>query len=186
MKILALSASPHPQGNSAHLVEELLAAAREAGAETERLDLNPLTIRGCQGDYACKRQGRCGVQDDMQGIYDKIDGADAVVFASPVYVLTVNAQLKTVLDRLFAYLNFDLTTRIQPPKRSAFIVTQGQADASLFRPYLDAVPKALELAGFGTPQVLVGAGLGAADAASKRPDLRDRAREIGRRLALNE
>lgn len=183
MKILALSASPHLHGNSAHLVDELLAGAREAGAQTERLDLNPMHIRGCQGDYACKKTGRCGLKDDMQAIYDKIDGADAVVFASPVYVFTVNAQLKTVMDRLFAYLNPDLSTRIQPPKRSAVILTQGQADAELFMPYLNAVPKALELAGFGQPHVLLGAGLGAPDAAAQRADLQARAREIGKRLA---
>jgi multimeric flavodoxin WrbA len=132
---------------------------------------------------ACKKHGRCGQRDDMQAIYEKIDAADAVVFASPVYVFTVNAQLKTVLDRLFAYLNMDLSTRIQPAKRSALIVTQGQPDEQLFMPYLAAVPKALELAGFGKTHVLVGAGLGAPEAASQRPDLRQRAREIGKRLA---
>ncbi len=183
MKILALSASPRPHGNSAQLVDELLASAREAGAQTERLDLNPLHIRGCQGDMACKRHGRCGVKDDMQAIYDKIDAADAVVFASPVYMFTVNAQLKTVLDRLFHYMNADLTSRITPPKRSALIVTQGQTDAQLFMPYLEAVPRALGFMGFGQTEVLVGTGLGAPDATAQRPDLRERAREIGRRLA---
>ena len=183
MKILALSASPRLHGNSAHLVDQLLTAAREAGAQTERLDLNPMQIRGCQGDFACKKHGRCGVRDDMQAIYDKIDQADAVVFSSPVYMLSVNAQLKTVLDRLFHYLNVDLTSRIQPPKRSALILTQGQADGDLFMPYLEAVPKALALLGFGQTHLLLGAGLGAPDAVVQRPELLARAREIGKQLA---
>ncbi len=183
MKILALSASPHLHGNSAHLVDQLLAGAREAGAQTERLDLNTLHIRGCQGDFACKKHGRCGLKDDMQAIYDKIDEADAVVFASPVFMLTVNAQLKTVIDRLFHYMNMDLTSRIVPAKRSALIVTQGQPDAGLFMPYLEALPKALGMLGFGETHLLVGAGLRDPDAAAQRSDLQVRAREIGRQLA---
>lgn len=183
MKILALSASPNPKGNSAHLVDQLLAGAQEAGAETERLDLNAMQIRGCQGDYACKKTGRCGVRDDMQALYDRIDEADAVVFASPVYMLTVNAHLKAVLERLYQYMNMDLSTRIHPAKRSALIVTQGQGDANLFLAHLDAVPKSLKMLGFGDTEVLVGNGLLGPDAAAKRPDLQIRAREIGKRLA---
>ena len=183
MKILALSASPHLNGNSARLVDEVLAGARETGAEGERIDLNTLQIRGCQGDYACKKHGRCGVKDDMQVLYDKIDAADAVVFASPVYGFTVSAQLKTVLDRMFSYLNMDLTTRISPAKRSALILAQGQADSQAFMPFLEAVPRSLGMLGFGKTEVLVGAGLYAVTDAAQQPELLSRARDLGRRLA---
>ena len=183
MKILALSASPHLSGNSAHLVDQLLAAASEAGAQTERVDVNTLQIRGCQGDFACKKTGRCIQQDDMQALYDKIDRADAVVFASPVYMGDVNAQLKTVQDRLFQYLNMDLSSRIQPPKRSVFIATQANPDGRLFLGQLEAFPKVLGVLGFGEPQVLLGTGLGAPDAAAQRSDLVAQARELGRKLA---
>lgn len=183
MKILALSASPNPNGNSAHLVDQLLAAAREAGAQTERIDVNALRVRGCQADYSCKKTGRCFQQDDMQAVYDKIDQADAVVFASPVYMGDVNGQMKTVLDRLFQYLNMDLTSRIQPAKRSVFLATQANPDGRLFLNQLEAFPKVLGVLGFGEPVVLVGQGLGGPDASAQRPDLADRAREIGRQLA---
>jgi len=183
MKILALSASPHVHGNSAHLVDELLAGAREAGAETERLDLNALSIRGCQGDFACKRTGRCFQQDDMQAVYDKIDGADAVVFASPVYMGDVNGQLKTALDRLFPYIDMNLVSRIDPPKRSVFIATQAQPDGKVFLDQLAALPKVLKALGFGETEVFLGTGLGGPDAAAKRPDLEAGARDLGRKLA---
>jgi|GEM_PF-2959438 multimeric flavodoxin WrbA len=54
MKLLALSASPHAQGNSAFLLDECLRGARELGAQTERMDVSLMQIRGCQADYACK------------------------------------------------------------------------------------------------------------------------------------
>lgn len=183
MKILALSASPHAQGNSAFLLDAFLQGAQEMGAQTERMDVSQMRIRDCQADYACKSTGRCAAQDDMQAVYAGIEAADAVVFASPVYMGTVNAQLKAVLDRLYCYLNTDHTSRIVPPKRSALIVTQGQPDAEMFRQRLEAVPVALKLLGFGETEVVVGNGLRSPDGASQRPDLAARAREAGRRLA---
>ena len=183
MKILALSASPHANGNSAHLIDELLAGAREAGADTERLDVNLMEIRGCQGDFICKKAGRCALKDDMQIVYDKIDRADAVVFASPVYMGDVNAQLKTVLDRLFPYVDMNLASRIVPPKRSVLIATQAQPDGKVFLDQLAAFPKVLKALGFGEAEIFLGTGLGGPDAAAKRPDLEAGARELGRKLA---
>ena len=183
MKILALSASPHANGNSARLVDELLSGAREAGAQTERLDLNRLHIRGCQGDYACKSQGRCVMRDDMQGIYDRIDQADAVVFASPIYMWSVNAQLKTVLDRLFSYLNPDLTSRLPRGKRAALLVTQGQPDAGKFLASLEVSTGAMQLLGFEGAELLVAEGMRGLEDAAARPDLIQKARNLGRRLA---
>ena len=183
MKILALSASPHPHGNSRFLVDQLLQAAQESGAETERLDINSMSIRGCQGDYACKSKGRCVVRDEMQGIYDRIDQADAVVFASPIYMWSVNAQLKTVLDRLFSYLNPDLTSRLPRGKRAALLVTQGQPDAGQFLGSLNLTTGAMKLLGFEGAELLVAEGVGGLEDAAARPDLISRARGLGQRLA---
>jgi multimeric flavodoxin WrbA len=186
MKVLALSASPHPNGNSSFLVDRLLEGAREAGAETERVDLNLLSFRGCQGDYACKATGRCGLQDDMQGIYDKLDQADAVVFASPVYMWGINAQLKTLMDRLYAYLKPDHTSAVKPGMRSALVVAQNQPSVEKFQASLENTATCLAFLGFGQTEVLVGAGLGPLDAASRRPDLIAKAKDLGRRLAARE
>lgn len=184
MKVLALSASPRTRGNTTFLLDQILDAARESGAETELVQLNSLEIQGCQADYACKAKGRCALQDDMQGLYDKLDWADAVVFGSPVYLWNVNGQMKTVMDRLFAYLNPDLSSRVQPGKRSALVVCQGQADAGLFRAGLEASRDVLSHLGFGPTELLVGNGLRDLDAAAQRPDLVEQARALGRRLVV--
>lgn len=182
MKVLALSASPRIQGNSAFLVDQVLEGAREVGAETERVDLNLLSFRGCQGDFACKSTGRCAQQDDMQGVYDKLDQADAVVFASPVYMGGINAQLKTAIDRLFSYLKLDMTNSVKPGMRSALVVSQNQPGADVFQSSLDNTAASLGFLGFGRAEVLVGGGLGLEGAARQRPDLVSKARDLGRRL----
>jgi multimeric flavodoxin WrbA len=184
MKILALNASPHLHGNTRFLLDQVLEAAQAAGAETELLQVNPLKIRGCQGDYGCKASGRCVMQDDMQGVYDRIDQADAVVFGSPIYMWSINAQLKTVLDRLFCYFNPDLTSRLPRGKRSALLVAQNQPDGEKFRGGLDLTTGALELMGFEAVELLVAQGVGGMEDAAARPDLIHAARSLGERLAM--
>jgi multimeric flavodoxin WrbA len=184
MKILALNTSPHAHGNTRFLLDQLLEAAQAAGAETELLQINPLKIRGCQGDYGCKTRGRCVMQDDMQGVYDRIDQADVVVFGSPVYMWNVSAQLKTVLDRLFCYLNLDHTSRLAPGKRSVVLVAQNQPDGDRFKGSLDPIVGVLQLLGFAEAELLVAPGVGGLEAAAARPDLVQAARSLGERLAV--
>lgn len=183
MKILAICSSPRSKSNSTQLAEDALEAARAAGAETEVVDVGRLELRGCLGDLVCKKRGRCGIKDNMQPIYAKVEEADGVLLASPIYGFTVNAQMKTVLDRFYAFLNPDMSPRLAPGKRTALIVTQGDAREDEFLPYLGSVTRTLEFGGFGAPEILVGASLGGPGEVLQRPELRERARQLGQRLA---
>jgi len=87
--------------NSEILLDRTLAAAREAGAETELLKLLDASVAPCDGCYACSKSGICHIKDDMQEWLVKIDQADAVVFSTPVYFWTVPGQTKVVMDRLY-------------------------------------------------------------------------------------
>ena len=48
---------------------------------------------------ACHRLLYCPIQDDANDLIKKIQEADAVVFASPIYYYDICGQLKTFLDR---------------------------------------------------------------------------------------
>ncbi|MFH1135500.1 MAG: flavodoxin family protein [Pseudomonadota bacterium] len=104
-KILALLGSPRKKGNSALLAHKILEGAKDAGAEIEAVYLNSLKIAPCQACNACRKPEAkgCAVNDDMQSLYPKIKEADVLVFASPIYWFTVSAQLKLVMDRLYAF-----------------------------------------------------------------------------------
>lgn len=182
MKVLAISASPRTHGNTAYLLDNALAGAAENSASIEKIEISKMQIRGCQGDLACKKTGRCGVRDEMHTIYEKIDEADLVLFASPVYMSTVNSQLKAVQDRLFRYMKSDYTSSMKAGKRAALLVTQANSDEASFLPYLEAVPFALRGVGFAEAEIFVGGGLWNKDDAAKRLDLQERAFEFGKRL----
>jgi multimeric flavodoxin WrbA len=103
-RILILMGSPRKEGNSAALSERLAFGATKAGAHVETLYLHGMDISPCTGCDGCQGEEATGciIADAMQGIYGKLKTADAIVFASPVYWFSVSAQLKIVIDRMYA------------------------------------------------------------------------------------
>lgn len=103
-KILILSGSPRLKGNSSILCDEFARGAREAGHEVEKINVVQKKVSGCLGCNACmKNDGICVQKDDMAEIREKMIAADVIVLASPIYYYSICAQLKTVLDRCYAF-----------------------------------------------------------------------------------
>lgn len=100
MKIVAICGSPRGKRSQTRmLTERLLGAAESDGAATELLDLSRSRVEFCRACETCHQRAGCAVRDDVPAILQKMLEADAVVFASPVYLSQVTAQLKAVLDR---------------------------------------------------------------------------------------
>lgn len=158
-KVIALMGSPRKNGNTDTLVKEVLRGAAEAGAETRLVHVAELNMKGCQGCYSCKQRERAGqgciLEDDMTPLYREIEEADVVVFGSPVYMSTMSAQLKLVLDRLFPYIIIDGKGPLPKGKRCALIFTQNQIDPRLFAGHFDMTALLLQFMGFEAPEVLV-------------------------------
>jgi multimeric flavodoxin WrbA len=104
MKILGIVGSPRKGGNTEILVEEALAATREAGAQTEIILLADKNIAGCDGCDSCVETHVCKIKDDMQSIYPQLEAADAIIFGSPVYFGGVTSQAKALIDRTYVFL----------------------------------------------------------------------------------
>jgi multimeric flavodoxin WrbA len=104
MKILGIVGSPRKGGNTEIMMEAALAAAREAGAETDIFLLYDKDIKGCDACGSCFQTGKCHIKDDMQSLYPKMEAADAILFGTPVYFHNYTAQAKAVIDRTFCYL----------------------------------------------------------------------------------
>ena len=98
MNILILSGSPRKGGNT-----ELLAEAFANGASAHHhviVSVRNYQVNPCLGCNACfKTNGICAQKDDMDIIYEKMNQADMLVIASPVYFYGISAQLKAVIDR---------------------------------------------------------------------------------------
>lgn len=99
VKVLGISTSPRLKGNSDLLLREALAGAESAGSQTEYVRVCDLKIALCIECNSCYKTGRCRIEDDYHLLLEKILNTDHLIFATPVYFMTVCAQAKIFIDR---------------------------------------------------------------------------------------
>ncbi len=99
MKVLGISSSPREESNSDLLLRQVLAGASSVGAEAEYLRLCKLNMAPCTECGNCYATGECPIQDDFQMVLAKMLQADRLVFATPIFFMSVCAQAKILIDR---------------------------------------------------------------------------------------
>jgi len=98
-KVLVLSASPRRGGNSDLLCDQFMLGAKEAGNQAEKIFLGDKKIGYCTGCGSCFTSHKCVQKDDMAEVLEKMTTADVIVMATPVYFYSMDAQMKTMIDR---------------------------------------------------------------------------------------
>lgn len=134
MYVVALNGSPRKNSTTATLLGKALEGAASEGAETELIHLNQLSMKGCQGCFACKKRGgksygKCVQKDDMTPLYGKMEGAGAFFLGSPLYFGTITAPAKVFVERLYPYLNYgDYSSNFPRKIKTGLIYTMGADD----------------------------------------------------------
>jgi multimeric flavodoxin WrbA len=98
-RVLIISASPREGGNSDTLCDQFAKGAKSSGHDVEKIMLKDKRIAYCTGCRVCLSKHVCSQKDDMGDILEKMIQSDVIVLASPVYFYSINAQLKTFIDR---------------------------------------------------------------------------------------
>ena len=98
-KVLVIAASPRKNGNSDLLCAEFIKGAKEAGHQVEEIFLREKKISYCTGCGVCNTTHKCVLKDDMAELIPKMVESDVIVLATPIYFYTMDAQLKTFIDR---------------------------------------------------------------------------------------
>lgn len=99
-KVVVISISLRAESNSAMLAEAFARGAEAAGHAVEIISLAGKEIAFCRGCLACQKSGACVIKDDALAIADKVEQADVVAYATPIYYYEMSGQLKTLLDRM--------------------------------------------------------------------------------------
>ena len=97
--VLIVSSSLRGGSNSEILAHEAEKGAIDAGNNVEFLSLKGKEIKFCIGCLACQKTGKCVQKDDMAEMIAKVQNADVLIFATPIYYYEMSGQLKTFLDR---------------------------------------------------------------------------------------
>lgn len=103
MKVLILNGSPR-KGNTLSALEAIAEGIKDnLEADIEFYNVSKYKIEGCLAcDYCKTNNGKCVNQNDAgQFFADKIEGADVIIFGSPVYWWGISAQLKSLIDRIY-------------------------------------------------------------------------------------
>ena len=112
IRLLGISGSPKPAGNTFQSLNETLNYAREnLGVETEIVNLAQMNFSECNGCYRCVTEenvekGCPTFDDDMTPVYPKVASADGFLFATPTYFGSVTGLMKIFLDRLVPFYEY--------------------------------------------------------------------------------
>ena len=130
-KILILNGSSRRNGYTSALVDAFAEGARSNGNEVKEHFIHGMKVNYCLGCDMCMKTQKGCVQktDDMNIIYEDMTWADVIVFASPEYWGTFTAELKTVVDRMFGWLNLDTNRGVR--KVIALLMTARGNDYSM-------------------------------------------------------
>jgi multimeric flavodoxin WrbA len=123
MKIVAVIGTYRKGGVTDSAVGAVLKGAESAGAQTEKIHLIDKHIEFCNNCRACCQQpgdkrSRCVYDDDMNGILDTMEQADAIVFACPINAGTVTAVTKRFIERLMVYYYWPWGKVCAPKRRN--------------------------------------------------------------------
>ncbi len=177
-KVLIISTSLRGGSNSDILAKECERGAADAGLDVEYISLKGKKIDYCIGCLSCQERGACVLKDDVPEIMEKVKGAEAIVFATPIYYYEMCGQMKTLLDRLNPLYSSDYRFR-----NIYMIATAAEAEDYTFEKayngllgWVDCFEKA-ELSG-----LVAGGGINEPNEAKKHDEVMRQTYELGRSL----
>lgn len=112
MKVLMINGSPRINGATAKALKEMEKIFEEQKVEVEIVNVGTMSVRGCIACGSCYKTGKCAIDDIVNELAPKLEAADGLVVASPVYYASANATIIAVLDRLFYSTRFSKTMKV--------------------------------------------------------------------------
>jgi len=109
-KVLILDGSTRNMGNTSIMIQHFIEGASQNTDQTGHILAKDLDIKYCNGCLRCNLIKRCSIRnDDWEDISQKINEADVLVFASPIYFHYVTAPLKNIIDRFRSFVHVQIT-----------------------------------------------------------------------------
>ena len=107
-KILGISGSPVKKGNVENFIQKMLDGVNDEEFSSEIINLSQADIKECTHCNFClskQKPGKyCSLKDDAQAIFEKVEQADIIILASPVYFMRTSAKMAALIDRLRVFI----------------------------------------------------------------------------------
>jgi multimeric flavodoxin WrbA len=187
MEVLGINGSPRIGGNTDILLDKVLDGCRDRGARAEKVILNTIKFSPCQECANVRDDGSCLIEDDMQLLYRKIEEADVIILASPIFFGSLSAQAKMMIDRFQCswrakyILKKDIFTR---KRKGAFISVEASDRKDFFDNAKSIVKNLFAVINVDYAQELFCSSVDDKGAILKRPDILKKASELGQRIVI--
>ena len=100
MKTLVIMGAARKNGHTRQMVDLFL---EHLDGEKEIVDAYRTEVQPCMDCRFCWKKKECVIKDGMQDIYQKLEEADNIVLASPMYFHSITGRMKTLIDRFQVY-----------------------------------------------------------------------------------
>lgn len=160
MNVVAISCSPRVGGNCDKLIDTILSGMeKNNNVVFDKFKLSTMNINGCKACYSCKSGEGCIQKDDMQILYKRLNEADLIIFASPIYMGHITGIGKNFIDRMFALMKEDFEVTLPSGKKAIIVLTQGHNIESAYRRVADDLINFFNSYGIETVSQIIAAGL---------------------------
>jgi multimeric flavodoxin WrbA len=177
MRIISLLGSPHGlKGNTGRLLRYVIDGAESEGAGVDVEILRGNTVLPCLGCDICHKKGYCAQKDRFEPLRERIAASDGLLLASPNYIFNVSAQLKAFMDRCCGVIHCMSFWG----KYGASVVTSGGGDEGPIAEYMNHFLITTGAVPVGT----VSAAMSAMPDRDFTDEVKEKARELGRRLVV--
>lgn len=133
MKIVAVIGSPHKNGPSSLITQEILRGAKDAGHSAVIYRINEMDVKGCQACGFCKANYKdCRLNDDLKPYWNDLHECDVLIVSSPNYCSYVTGPMMTYMNRHYCLIMPDGTTTVKKPKELIGVFSQGQDQVNLY------------------------------------------------------
>ncbi len=113
--MVGVSGSPVVDGNVELFLSTSLKSIERPGVTIETASLAKYSIEECRHCHYCWRtqtEGRyCALGDDGQLLFEKVEAADILVLATPVYFMRTSARMAAFVDRLRLFIFGNITKK---------------------------------------------------------------------------
>ena len=97
--MLILQASPRKNGNVWQMAEKIAEEYKSRNFQVETIDVTKMAFHDCIGCMKCRTIGKCIFNDDAETVGKKMEQADIICVASPVWWGNMPGHLKSLFDR---------------------------------------------------------------------------------------
>ena len=186
MNVLGINGSPRIGGNTDILLDRVLEGAARQGGNTEKVILNDLKFCPCQECEDITGDSVCVIDDDWHEVYKRIENADAIILASPIFFGSISAQSKMMIDRFQCVwrakyiLKKDIFNR---RKKGGFISVQASTRKDFFDNAKSIVKNLFAVINVDYKEELFCPGIEEKAAILRYPDILKKAFELGQRIS---